>query len=299
MTQTEKYVWLIDTILKANRISLKEISDRWRDYAGLDDDEELHRSRFNRWKDDILIQFGIIIACRRKGGYKYYIENPEVIEENRLLGWMLDTLATGNVLHDNIDLNNRILVNKIPSGNRHLKDVITAMKINHKLEITHRRFGYASASTFVIDPYCIKLFENRWYVLGKNNFGSVRIYGLDRIEDLRLTNEKFSLPVDFDAESFFAPYFGVTVGQGKESQIIVLRAYKEHKYYMSSLPIHESQELIEDAGEYADFRLYLAPTSDLIMKLLSFGNMIEVLKPETLRQEMMGYISDMNQMYNR
>ena len=43
------------------------------------------------------------------------------------------------------------------------------------------------------------------------------------------------------------------------------------QYYLNSLPLHHSQRLIEDCGEYADFELYLSPTYDFIMKLLQSG----------------------------
>lgn len=68
--------------------------------------------------------------------------------------------------------------------------------------------------------------------------------------------------------------------------------------YLMSLPLHHSQQLIEDYGEYADFELYLAPTYDFIMKLLHVGSMIDVISPPTLRNTMKSWISDMYNLYN-
>lgn len=81
---TSKYTWLIDTIRKAGKISLEEISDRWERNKDLSDYKPLSRATFNRWKDAIFSQFGIIISCQRAGGYLYYIENPEDIDEDEL-----------------------------------------------------------------------------------------------------------------------------------------------------------------------------------------------------------------------
>lgn len=296
MTKTEKQIWLIDTIYRAKKISLKEISAKWRDYVGLNVDEELHRATFNRWKDDVYLQFGIIISCERSDGYKYYIENPEIIENDTLKKWMLDTLATGNLINNNISISRRILVNKIPSGNVHLKTLLNALKSNTRIQITYRRFDKES-HLFPIDPYCLKLFENRWYVLGKNNRGQIKIYGLDRIQDIKILEEHFDMPKDFDAEEFFAPFFGVAIGYDLKPAKIVLRAYNVHRLYMESLPLHDSQRMLEDTGEYADFELYVAPTYDLVMKLLSFGAMIEVLEPVSLRETMRGWVSELHEMY--
>ena len=296
MTQTEKYIWLIDTIYKAKKISLADISQQWREYAGLNVDEKLHRATFNRWKDEIYLQFGIMIACQRSDGYRYYIQNPEVIEENKLNKWMIDTLATGNLINSNISISHRILVNKIPSGNDYLKNIIDALKGNARIEITYRQFDRESHA-FAIEPYCLKLFEQRWYVLAKNNRGEIKIYALDRIRNIKMLDEHFDLPKDFDAEEFFSPFYGVAIGYDIEPERIVLRAYNVHRHYMASLPLHESQRMLEDMGEYADFELFVAPTYDFIMKLLSFGTMIEVLQPVSLRKTMHGWVSDLHEMY--
>ena len=294
MTQTEKYIWLIDTIYKAKRISLEDISNQWRDYVGLNVDEKLHRATFNRWKDEIYMQFGIIISCQRAGGYKYYIENPEVIEENKLNKWMLDTIATGSLINNNISLSDRILVNKIPSGTDHLKSIIHSLKNNTRIEITHQQFDKES-HCFNIDPFCLKLFENRWYVLARNNWGHIKLYCLDRISDVRILDEHYELPEDFDAEEHFAPFYGIITNEKPER--IVLRAYNVHRHYMASLPLHDTQRLIEDTGEYSDFELTVAPTYDLVMKLLSFGAMIEVMEPASLRDTMRGWVSELYEMY--
>ena len=294
MTQTEKYIWLIDTIYKAKKISLEDISQQWRDYVGLNVDEKLHRATFNRWKDEIFLQFGIMISCQRAGGYKYYIENPEVIEENKLNKWMLDTIATGSLINNNISISDRILVNKIPSGNDHLKSIIRALKDNTRIEITYQKFDRES-HTYPIDPYCLKLSESRWYVLARNNRGEIRHYCLDRILDIVFCEEHFKLPEDFNAEEYFAPYYGIITNDKPEK--IILRAYDVHRHYMASLPLHDSQRLIEDNGEYSDFELTVAPTYDFVMKLLSFGAMIEVIEPVSLRNTMRGWVSELHEMY--
>ena len=294
MTQTEKYIWLIDTIYKAKKISLEDISQQWRDYLGLNVDEKLHRATFNRWKDEIYLQFGIIISCQRAGGYKYYIENPEVIEENKLNKWMLDTVATGNLINNHISISDRILVNKIPSGNVHLKSIIHSLKNNVRIEITYQRFDRDS-QTFTIDPFCLKLFENRWYVLARNNWKQIKLYCLDRILDIVFYDEHYEVPQDFNAEEYFATYYGII--RNEKPERIVLRAYDVHRHYMASLPLHDSQRLIEDTGEYSDFELTVAPTYDLVMKLLSFGAMIEVMEPVALRNTMRGWVSELYEMY--
>lgn len=297
MTQLQKYTWLIETIRRAGRISHKDLSDRWERAKDLSDCRPLHRATFNRWRDAIFGQFGIIIECQRVGGYLYYIENPEDIDEDRLKKWMLDSFAVGNLIGENLSLKDRILVNKIPSGTDHLKTILDALKDNFLVEITYKQFKHSYSYTFTIEPYCVKLHENRWYVLGKNNRNEIRIYGLDRIEEANIIEKRFTMPKGFDPNEYFAMHYGIVVDNTVKPERIVVRADEGHKHYMMTLPLHDSQKLIEDCGEYADFELFLAPTYDFVMKLLQFGSMIEVISPASLRKTMKGWISEMVELY--
>ena len=297
MTQLQKYTWLIETIRRAGKISHKDLSDRWERAKDLSDSRPLHRATFNRWRDAIYSQFGIIIECQKVGGYLYYIENPEDIDEDKLKKWMLDSFAVGNLIGENLSLKDRILVSKIPSGSDHLKTIIDAMKDSRQIELTYRPFKHTHGYTFAIDPYCVKLHENRWYVLGKNNRNDLRLYGLDRIEECHILESKYVLPKGFIASDFFAPYYGVATVYDVKPERIILRANENQKYYMNTLPLHDSQKLLEDCGEYADFELEVAPTYDFVMKLLQHGSMIEVISPESLRKTMKGWISDMFELY--
>lgn len=298
MIQLQKYTWLIDTIRRAGRISLEEISDRWERNKELSDNRPLSRATFNRWKDAIFSQFGIIISCQRASGYLYYIENPEDIDEDELKKWMLDSFAVSNLISENLSLKDRILVNQIPSAHNHLATLLGAMKENRVVTITYRAFSKSKDYTFPIEPYCVKLFENRWYVLAHNvNYDDIRIYGLDRIEELKVEDNTFRLPNVFSASEYFSSTYGIVTDKNIKAERIIIRAYNEHVQYISSLPLHHSQRLLEDNGEYADFELYLAPTYDFVMKLLHYGAMIEVISPVSLRKTMKGWISEMYNLY--
>ena len=297
MNQLPKYTWLIETIRRAGKISHKDLSDKWLSHKQLSDSRPLHRATFNRWRDAIYDQFGIVIECQKTGGYLYYIANPEDIDEDKLKKWMLDSFAVGNVIGENMALKGRILVDEIPSGRDHLTTILEAMKDNRVICITYHPFKKSQGYTFPIEPYCVKLFENRWYVLGRNNRDEIKIYGLDRIENVEVTSEKFKLPSDFEADDYFSATFGIVIGTGEKPEKIIIRADEDHKHYLKSLPLHHSQRLIEDAGEYADFEIFVAPTYDFIMKLLQGGSKIEVIEPAHLRKTMKSWIQDMYELY--
>ncbi|MEZ3550955.1 MAG: WYL domain-containing protein [Muribaculaceae bacterium] len=288
---------MIDTIRRAGKISHKELSECWERNKDLSDCKPLHRATFNRWRDAIFSQFGIIIDCQKTGGYLYYIANPEDIDEDKLKKWMLDSFAVGNIIGENLSLKGRILINEIPSGRDHLTTILEALKGNRIVNITYHPFNREHSYSFPIEPYCVKLFENRWYVLGRNNRDEIRIYGLDRLEEVELTDTTFKLPKDFDAAEFFATKFGIVIGYDVKPERIIIRANKEHKHYLKTLPLHHSQRLIKDNSVSAYFELFLSPTYDFVMKLLQAGAMIQVVSPGSLHKTIKSWISDMYELY--
>ena len=130
-----------------------------------------------------------------------------------------------------------------------------------------------------------------------NNRKEIRVYGLDRIEDMQITDETFKMPKDFNAQDYFANIYGISIGTTERCQKIVIRANGHHKYYIDSLPLHPSQRKIEDCGEYADFEFSLVPTMEFIMRLLYYGGMIEVLEPWEFRKDFRGWVKDMYEIY--
>ena len=297
MTQYNKYRWLIDTIRRAGKISFKELSKRWEEDKNMSGYQPLHRGTFNRWRDSIEKIFGIKIECQPSGGFVYYIKNAEDIEEDKLKQWMYDSLSLGNLISENLYMKDRILVSEVPSGHNHLQELLRAMKENRKVNLIYKPFKTMDKSDWLIEPYCVKLFDNRWYILGMTSEGDLQVFGLDRVVALEISEDTYKLPKNFDASEYFSNYYGIVVDENVKPQRIILQANKQSKEYIKSLPLHHSQKLIEESEYYADFELYLAPTYDFVMKLLQHGAMVEVLKPESLRQTLKGWIKDLNELY--
>lgn len=293
MTQLKKHIWLIETLCRHGKISFKDLSDLWERNKDMSDYKPLHRGKFNRWREDIRKKMCIDIDCQKTGGYLYYIANPDDIDDDKLRRWMLNTFSVGNLVQENLSLKNRILVEEIPSGLLYLTPILEAMKGNKVLEITYTSFRTGKTMAVTVDPYCVKLFEGRWYMLAKQKTkDKPKIYGLDRIRSLTILNDTFKLPKDFSATGYFETMYGI-VSDNQTPMRIILRAYTQHKEYLKSLPIHHSQRLIEEHGDYADFELMVAPTYDFIMRLLHDGAWLEVISPESVRKTMKGWIYDM------
>lgn len=279
-----EYIWLVNTIYKARKISLSEINEKWieTDYSG---GVEFSRTTFHRHKIAIEDMFGIYIECDRKNGFKYYIGNEYVLQENSVQNWMLSTLSVSSLLAESMSLNERILLENVPSGGEKLKMVIKAMKENKKLSITYRRYGGHATRTFDLEPYCIKLFGQRWYLLGRFADRGFATFSIDRMLEIKMNDEKFKLDEDFDAASYFSDCFGVMLDENSKPEKVLIRAYGYEPYYLRDLPLHHSQREIQSTEEYSDFELRLKITSDFKSKILSRGEWIEILEPKALAEE--------------
>lgn len=297
MTQAEKYIWLINTIKNAGSISLAEISERWKANEELSWGKPLSNCTFHRWRDSIRMTYGINICCSKQGDYKYYIANPDVLKENKLCKWMVDSMAIGDIISGNRSIADRILVEEIPSGLVFLSPLLAAMRENRVIRMTYQSFG-GEEHTFDIKPYCVKLHKDRWYLLGQGEDEMLRVYGLDRIIKIEPIKCIFRYPEDFDADEFFSRFFGVVVGMGDKPCLITIRAYGRHIHYMRSLPIHRSQREVKSYGdEYADFLVYVAPSYDFILHILGMGDMAEVISPESVRQQVAEQARAVTQLY--
>lgn len=293
-----KYIWVVKTIHRAGRITLKELNEKWRANVDLSRGEDLPRQTFDRWKSGILDLFGILIDCEQRGGYHYYIANPKELSEGKLRTWLLNTYGTAETLSSNLSIHDRILTENIPSSQDHLSTVLEAMKSNNMLHITFKAFTMKEPKRFLVEPYCVKMSAQRWYMLARNTeHKNLRLYSLDRIETVEISNTRFVLPNDFNAKDYFAEFFGIVLDESVPLQTIILRADKYHQNYMRTLPLHPTQREIFACDDYADFELKLRPTYDFYMKLMSFGNMIKVLEPKNLQEEICKWLENTIEMY--
>jgi len=280
----KEYIWLVNAIRKAGKITLAELNERWLE-TEMSEGIPMARTTFYRHKYAIEDIFGIYIDCDKKNGNKYFIGNERVLYEDSIQNWMLSTLTVSNVVSESQSLHHRILLENVPSGGELLQQIIKAMKENSQLCITYHRYSTPTSKNYTIDPYCVKLFRQRWYLLGRLTNGYLSTFSLDRMENVEQLDSKFVVPDDFDAAAYFHDSYGMLTDDKMAVERVVLRAYRYEPYYLRDLPLHHSQREIASTEEYTDFELHLKPTSDFKAKLLSRGEWVEVLEPQSLADE--------------
>ena len=227
--------------------------------------------------------FGVIIECDIKNGYRYYIDNPEVLEDDSIERWMLNSLTVGSILADCQSIHDRILLENVPAGEEHLQILIKAIKSSNKVKINYARFGH-SDYYIVIAPYALKLWHQRWYLLSSDG-NHLIIYALDRMREVIILEETFKLPEGFSPAEFFNEFYGVLTDSSIPLQHIRFRTYGYTTNYIRTLPLHHSQKEVETTDNYTDFTLEIRPTYDFIGAIGAHGDGIEVLEPSSVRNE--------------
>ncbi len=280
-----RYIWLVDTIYRADGITFEEINEKWLRNS-MSEGLDLPLKTFHNHRKAIEDMFDINIVCDKRGGYKYYIENADDMEKGGVRTWLLNTFAVNNLINESHHLKRRIVFEQIPSGQNFLTPVIEAMRDGMSIEIKYKSFWRQDEYTTEVEPYFVKVFKLRWYLIARNKIkDAIRIYALDRIHALAQTGNAFVMPKDFSPEEYFYNSFGIISQDNCPPEIVELKVYGTQKEYFRTLPLHHSQEEVENSDGYSIFRYYLSPTYDFIQEILSHGCEVEVLSPQHLRDE--------------
>ena len=279
---------MLETVFNNGPISLEDISKRFE--MRFNDGEELSRRTFFRYKTAIEELFGIEIQYNRAwDGYE--VANRDDVTDNSMQQWILQTFSVNTMLSENQDLKKRILLENIPSGQQYLQTIMEAMRSNMVLHVSYNSFRKSAEIEMDIEPWCIKYFEQRWYLFGKekdkpfieNSKENFYFLALDRVKDLGETDLKFSMPKKFDAEEFLKDYYGVMLeDENFDVQPIAILVDAAQCPYLRTVPLHHSQYEAYRNEHYSIFEYYLCPTFDFRQKLFSLSDSIEVLAPKKL-----------------
>lgn len=289
------YIWLLNTIARGP-ISRAAIDEKWA-HSSVNEYKQVYlpETTFHRWRNTVELLFDITIKCNSNG--EYYIDDAKEVNFSEWRTRMVNLLAVNSFIKDCKTLDDRILFEPVPSGEKYLTTFIEAMRDGTVLEMTYQSFYKPVPSTFPIETYCLKMFRQRWYIVAlSRGHNQLRVYSLDRIKELKPTSEKYILPADFDGETYFKDTYGVS-GMEYQPQPIEIKVVAIEANYFRTLPLHHSQEEIERNENFSIFRYNIIPSFEFTQELLKQGANLEVLSPQWYRDEFAGKIADIHKIY--
>jgi len=211
----------------------------------------------------------------------YYIdfdEKSEIIER------MLDAFYTFNAFNLTERLSDFVHFEKRrPHGTENINEILNAIKNRLQITFAYQKFSDDAKSHRTVEPYALKEFKNRWYVVAKDlKDHKVKTFGLDRLSKLTTTKTKFEIPNDFNVNEHFKYCFGIISPDDGMPQEVILSFDPFQGKYIKSLPLHESQVIIADSDNELRVKLTIFITYDFIKEILSFGEMVRVIEPVAL-----------------
>jgi predicted DNA-binding transcriptional regulator YafY len=290
-----KYVWIVDTLNRYDRLTRKELNDLWRRSAYGDGNDMPERTFYN-YRRGIEENFHIDILCDTTG--HYYIDPGQSEQNKSVTNWLLESYAANSALKESSIPTERISVEDVPSAREYLPLVLGAIGDSSRIRFTYAGFSRSLPERdIVFDPYFVKRYKQRWYMIGlKRKSNDIRTYALDRVKEMVTLNEHFKMP-DITPEPFFSNIIGITESKGRVRDVKIMTTPVQAKYFRA-LPFHPSQqETIHD--KYSIFTYRLKLNYELVHELLSFGSSLKVIDPPELVTMIRMELIDSLSLYDR
>jgi len=174
--------------------------------------------------------------------------------------------------------------NQFLKGKEHIGVLYDAIINKQILDIQYHPFNRDKPIQMNLKPYFLKQYNSRWFLFGFNeNFKTISNLPLDRIIEIKETNNYYSNSETWNFEEFFEDVIGVTVKENVESAKIILQISKSLWPYIESKPIHGSQKVKSKSDDIITIELSLQINYELTAMIFAFGEDVKVLAPDELK----------------
>jgi predicted DNA-binding transcriptional regulator YafY len=247
---------------------------------------------------------------------------PFSLPELMALYFGRDTLKVlkGTVFYDSLeDLFHKIEATISPKSKKYLKNVEQSLQVGSMpfkphpqideiveqikeavvgkrvIEILYYTMSRKKETRRKVEPFKLWFLDGTFYLIGHCRWiKQIRIFAVDRIKMLALTDERFEVPDDFDVDDFMASSFGAFQGQPEKVRILFsadIAGYIKEKIW------HESQKLHDNPDGSVLFEADVACTKDFKAWIMRWGASAIVLEPEDLRNEIRAETLEMLAVY--
>ena len=290
-----RYSIIINTLRKRSS-TFKEIQEKLALESELQGyDFNISKRTFQRDVKDINSIYSI--AIEYDFSLKTYFIDFE--DQQDVKGRVLEAFDIFNALNISDRLSNHIhFEQRKPQGTDHLFGLLHAIKNNLQLKFTYYKFWEDDLTERSVDPYALKEFKNRWYVVGNDpKNGVIKSFALDRLSDLVITNKKFHKPNAFQVNQYYKNSFGIISPNADTPEDIVLSFTPFQGKYIKTLPLHHTQHILRDTEEELRISLKLYITHDFFMEILSLGDKVKVIQPEKLKKQLVSTVNEVQKLY--
>ena len=299
MSKLKKCLYLIDLLSRRGPMSLKEINDHYR-YSSLYDGEIIPRT-FARYKDYIAVTFPCYIEYD-SSTKEYYLERYHLYgQDDSLYHYLLSAYHIEGMSELAVKHRDKVKLMNAPTGVENVQIILEAIDQQKGIECDYLSFDKSTKKPQKLIPYFLKTWEQRWYLAAEpdNHHHGISIFALERMENIRLTDQKMKPSNDITADEYFEGSFGINHSDNQKAEHIVIKVYGAQADYVRALPIHDSQKELERNEEYSLFEYYIVPCYNLFQQLLWHREKLEVIEPISMREEMARIVDSMASHYKK
>jgi len=279
-----RYTLIIEKLRRYQYPSFEEIKRHLFDIGF-----EISARTIQRDIEQIRYEFGIeILYDRFKNGYFIDYENSINIESFFKFLEIVNTaeLLTESLSESKETLNYLLFENQGNlRGIEYLRPLFQAIKEKRIIKFSHYNFGTEKTKEFTIEPYLLREYQDRWYIWGiDKKLKSDRMFGIERISNLELTDKIFKPNKDIDPIEYFENVIGVNYANTKTEKVILSFTHTQGKY-VKSLPMHKSQSVLIDNDDELRIELEIIPNYEFMQKVLMHNHSVKILEPKWLAKE--------------
>ncbi len=222
---------------------------------------------------------------------KYHLVNDDFSD---IADSVFENLILVNAYRNSKEYDDVIIFEKRQAtGLYHLQQITQAIKCKKLITFSYLKHWDTTANSRTIEPYALKEFRNRWYLIGnefQNGNFKLKTFGLDRITNLETLHRSFH-KLEIDIEKIFSNAFGIIISDTEKPETVILSFNARQAKFVKSLPLHRSQKIIIDNTEELRISLDLIPTYDFYQELLTHAERLTIVSPEKVKSEYLRFIN--------
>ena len=295
----KKCLYLINLLERKGAMTLKEINECYQ-YSSIYEGDNILPRTFLRYKDFIEVNFPCYIEYNgRTGKYELHRHKALYGEDDSLFDYLLSAYHIEGMTELALKHREKIVLTDAPTGVENVQIILEAIDKKRGIECDYYSFNKKSIKQQKLIPYFLRTWENRWYLVAEpdNHHHGQSVFALERMDNIRLTEEKMLPSKNITAEEYFEGCFGVNHSDDQKPERILIKVYSTQVEYIKALPLHESQKEIEATDEWSIFEYRLVPCYNFYQQLLWHREKLEVLEPQNVRDEIKNSIKKMLEHY--
>jgi predicted DNA-binding transcriptional regulator YafY len=297
-SKIKAYSLIVELLMSRKEIHFQEIKK----YLENNDYRCADRT-IERYIEHLRVDFGVISDCDRRTNL-YSLNEENRVELDRLMR-LIHLVNSSELLLDSIRNKDKTLscfsfeMNEYYAGSVNLEPVYRAIARSCEISFDHENFDRGEIRRRTLQPYLLKEYANRWYVVGTlADSGEVRTYGLDRISRIEVSDRKFVPAKREHIFRLFAHLIGLVYDMDKPATVRISVTPGQAKYFRKA-PLHASQTVESENEREVIFSYWLIPNRELLRLILGYGSQIKVLEPEWFVTQVRERIREMAELYEK